>query len=203
VKTRLPLTNDLPAGDYTVTGTELLTGLSASTSVKIAPPTVRALTSGVRVRDGAAMTRFSKRKNVALTIGLTPEQEQDRRFVEQAQVLAEFYKKQGRSVTVSSVRPGALVESLQPLKSPHRYPQWKTAATDLVLIGTPASNVLLLDQVRAHIFPSDFAVPEGGKAEVVYTRSPFVGECDAINVVAADPTGLAAAVKTLTAAPPK
>jgi hypothetical protein len=203
VKARLPLTTDLPPGDYTVTATELLTGLVGTANVHIAPTGVRALTSGVRIHNAAALERFWRRSTVPLTIGLTPEQEQDRRFVEQAQVLVDFYRKKGRTVATGSVRAGALVESLQPLKSPHRYPQWKTVRTDLVLIGTPQTNVLLLDQHRGQILPTDFAIPAGGNAELVYTRSPFVGECDAVNVVVSDLAGLAAAVKTITAAPGK
>ena len=92
-----------------------------------------------------------------------------------------------------------MVESLQPLRSPHRYPQWKTIPADLILFGTPANNVLLLDQLRAQIFPLRFSIPPAAEATVIHTRSPFVGEYDALNIIAADAAGIAAAVQTITA----
>jgi hypothetical protein len=91
-----------------------------------------------------------------------------------------------------------VVESLQPLKSPHRYPQWKTIPADLVLFGTPANNVLLLDQARGEILPREAVAPAAGRAEVVYTRSPFVGEYDVVNLLAADAQGVGEAVRALT-----
>ena len=71
---------------------------------------------------------------------------------------------------------------------------------DLVLFGTPSSNVLLLDQARGQLFPDGITVPLAGEADVIYTRSPFVGEYDVVNVIASDATGITAAVGALTSA---
>jgi len=200
---RLPLRFDDGNGDYVVTATELLTGLSQSTTVKIATAAQPAFQSGVRVWQAAAPKKFATRKHVPLTVALTPEQERDGSFSRPAKALAAYYRQQGRIVSEGTVKPGGIVESLQPLKSPHRYPQWKTIATDLVLFGLPSSNVLLLDQVRAEIFPRPFKAPPPGAAEIVYTRSPFVGEYNALNIIASDAAGIAAAVKTIMAAAAK
>ena len=89
------------------------------------------------------------------------------------------------------------MEGLQTVKSPNRFPQWRTTAADLVLLGTPANNVLILDQIRAEIFPFNYRVGANGTADLIYTRSPFVGEMDVINVVAEDTSGLAAGVNAL------
>ena len=198
---RLPVHATQSPGDWSITATELLTGLSVTTTLSIpeaavAPPAP----VDARVRDARALERFAKRKN-ALRIGLTPEQEKDAKIVEQARLLVAHYVKLGRNAALGTVRPLGLVESLQPLQSPHRYPQWKTIATDLVLLGTPADNVLLMDQARGEIFPRDFTLPPAGHADIVYTRSPFVGECDVVNLIVRDPDGLAAAVRALTRAP--
>jgi hypothetical protein len=199
---RLPLSSADAAGDYTVTATELLTGLSSAISVTIEPPSqARALSSAVQVRDAATVSRFAARRNVALAIALAPEQEMDAKLVAQARVLEGYYRSRGRIVSLGTVKPGGVVESLQPLKTPHRYPQWKTIPADLVLFGTPANNVLILDQARAHVFPLDFQIPPAGFADVLCTRSAFVGEYDVLNVIAADAAGIEAAVKTITAQP--
>jgi hypothetical protein len=61
--------------------------------------------------------------------------------------------------------------------------------------------VLLLDQARGEIFPRNFTLPVASEAAVVYTRSPFVGECDALNIVAVDDAGIKAAVQKLVSTP--
>jgi hypothetical protein len=197
----LPIRRAVDTGEFTVTVTELLTGLATTATVRSAPSAERASASGaVQMRDAKALAKFATRKQVPLTIALTPEQHRDATLVAQARALADFYRQQGRTVSekIATVAPGGVVESLQPLKSPHRYPQWKTVAADLVLFGSPANNVLLLDQARGQLFPVGLAVPPSGEAEVVYTRSPFVGECDVVNVIASDAAGFAAAVHALT-----
>ena len=196
---RLPINEGNESGDFAVTVTELLTGLKTTASIHTAVPAGKPATpSAATLRDAAALAKFAKRKHVTLTIALTPEQAKDAALTAHAKALAAFYEKKGRRVTMGSVAPGGIVESLQPLKSPNRFPQWKTIATDLVLFGTPANNVLLLDQARAQIFPRDSAPPAAGRADVIYTRSPFVGEYDAVNVLASDAAGFAEAVKALT-----
>ena len=197
---RLPLNERNESGDFAVTVTELLTGLKTTTSIHTMIPTGKpAAASAVMLRDETALARFAKRKHVTLTIALTPEQAKDASMNAQAKTLAAFYEKKARHVTIGSVAPGGIVESLQPLKSPGRFPQWKTIASDLVLFGTPTNNVLLLDQARAQIFPNDSTAPAAGRADVIYTRSPFVGEYDAVNVLASDAAGFAEAVKAVTA----
>jgi hypothetical protein len=197
IPTRLPL-RDSDDGEFTVTATELLSGLTTSTKVSItADAHVRARVQ-VQVREPAALTKFAKRKKFPLTIALTPEQEKDALFRGHANALKAFYAKQGRAVAVGTVKPGGVVESLQPLKSPHRYPQWKTITSDLILFGTPANNVLLRDQARGEILPRDFVPPLEGEAALLYARSPFVGECDVLNIVARDLAGFTAAVARLT-----
>ena len=95
------------------------------------------------------------------------------------------------------IAPGDVVESLQPLRSPHRYPQWKTAASDLIVFGTPGNNVLIDDQARGRLLPRAGIAPKEGQAVLAYTRSAFVGEYDVLNVLASDSAGLSAAVAAL------
>ena len=196
--TRLPL-SEADAGEYLVTATELLTGLSESAHVEIRPAIRKGPPVVVRVSERAALKKFAARKNVGLTIALTPEQQQDGKLAAHAKTLKTFYEQQGRIVSEGTVAPGGVVESLQPLSSPHRYPQWKTIPSDLVLFGTPTNNVLLLDQLRAEIFPRGFFVPPSGESAVIHTRSPFVGEFDALNIIATDAAGVASAVQAITA----
>nr|MDQ3624191.1 hypothetical protein [Verrucomicrobiota bacterium] len=198
VPRRIPL-HEEDAGEFTVTATELLTGLSSSIPVRVAPMTIARLQSGVRLRTPTSLAGFATRKPVPLTIALTPQQERDPAVLAEARKLGAYYQKRGRAVRFGAVAPGGVVESLQPLRSPHRYPQWKTIASDLVLFGTLQNNVLLLDQARGQIFPRDLTTPPPGLAEVIHTRSPFVGEYDAVNLVASDLAGLRAAVATLSA----
>lgn len=201
---RLPLHERDTPGEYQLTATELLSGLSAQATVQIsAPVSPTIVQSGVRIRDANAVSKFAARQVNPLVIALTPEQQKDGRLVGQAKALEAFYRKANgkRPVALGVAAPGGIVEMLQPLKTPHRFPQWKTSAVDVVLFGTPANNVLLLDQQRGEILPWNFRVPAPGQAEVVYTRSPFVGECEVLNIIAPDVNGIAAAVQTLTAPP--
>lgn len=189
---RLPLEAVRGAGAFRVTATELLTGLSTEISYHPAsgkPPAKRS-------RDEAALIAFKARRHVPLTIALTAAQEKDARLVEAARALAKFYGEQGRRVRVGKAAPGDVVESLQPWKTPHRYPQWKTINSDLVLFGLPSNNVLLLDQWRAELFSRELA-SGAGRGEIVYTRSPFVGEYDAVNVIGGDTAGLVSAATRL------
>jgi hypothetical protein len=204
VPTRLPLSERDAAGEYQVTATELLSHLSAQGTLDLtAPAPPSAAFTTVHLRDPAAVKKFAARQVNPLVIALTPDQQKDQRIVAQAKALEAFYRKANakRPVSIGIAAPGGVVESLQPLKTPHRFPQWKTAAADLILLGTPQTNVLLLDQQRAEIFPFNFRPPPTGHAEILYTRSAFVGECDVLNIISPDPSGLAAAVQTLTTPP--
>jgi hypothetical protein len=197
---RLPLHATQSPGDWSITATEMLSGLSVTTGLSIPVPSLpEPAATDVKVRDRRALERFAQRRNL-LRVALTPEQERDPKILEQAKLLVAHYVKAGRNAALAAVRPRSVVESLQPLRSPHRYPQWKTVATDLVLLGTTADNVLILDQARGQIFPRDLAAPPAGHADLVYTRSPFVGECDVVNIVASDLDGLAAGVRAIVAA---
>ena len=194
--TRLPL-RETDDGDYTVTARELLSNLEGTAKVSIhAPSTTVSARAQVSVREPLTVGKFAARKK-PLTIALTPDQEKDAPIAAQAKTLKGFYEKKGRAVSIGTVKPGGIVECLQPLKSPNRYPQWKTAATDLILFGTPGNNVLLYDQARGEIFPRNFTPPPPTEAALLYTRSPFVGECDAINIIATDEAGFAAAVQKI------
>ncbi|MGB8165972.1 MAG: hypothetical protein WCF18_00670 [Chthoniobacteraceae bacterium] len=196
---RLPLNQRTERGDFTLTVTELLSGLSTTQEIPSPGAAPKAAPPGpVAIRDQNALTKFAGRKHVALTIALTPEQQKDATIAGQARALADYYRQQGRVVTkVGTVAPGGIVESLQILKSPHRFPQWQTIPADLVLFGTPADNVLLLDQARGEILPTNLAKPKPGEASIVHTRSPFRGEFDAVNVIASDASGITAAVQAL------
>ncbi len=197
--TRLPLSLSDAAGEYTVTATELLTGLNRVEKVNVKPPRLAPTAQGVQMPQRKAVAKFAARKHVALTIALTEEQLRNPEIVKQAKALADFYRQQKRIVPgkFALIAPGGIVESLQPLRSPNRYPQWKTSPTDLILIGTPANNLLIMDQARAHIFPSEVVALTPGRPEVIYTRSPFVGEYDAVNILASDPSDIAAAVAAI------
>jgi hypothetical protein len=197
---RLPINQWNDAGDFTITVTELLTQLQTSVTIHAEIPRVQpAGPRPVRLRETSVLAKFATRRHVPLAIALTPEQAKDAVLLGHAKTLATFYEKQGRPVTIGSAAPGGVVTSLQPLKTPHRYPQWQTIAADLVLVGTPSNNVLLLDQARAQIFPRDFTLPAAGAAEIIYTRSPFVGEYDVVNILASDAAGVGAAMQALAA----
>jgi hypothetical protein len=197
---RLPL-RDTDDGDYTITATELLTGLAETTKISNHASATVSPRAQVQVREQAVINKFAARKKVPLTIALTPDQEKDKALAAQVQALKAFYQKKGRVVSIDTVKPGGVVESLQPLRSPNRFPQWKTATTDLVLFGTPSNNVLLLDQARGEILPRNFTPPGPTEAALLYTRSPFVGECDALDIIATDNAGITAAVQKLTSTP--
>jgi hypothetical protein len=195
---RLPLTERDRPGAYEVHVTELLSGLEGKTTVEIAAPTPNpAPAAPARIHDQTALTKFVARKAIPLVIALTPEQERDGAIGDLARKLVAFYKTQGRPATIGAISPAGIVEGLQTVKSPSRFPQWRTTAADLVLLGTPTNNILILDQIRAEIFPFNYRVGANGTADVIYTRSPFVGEMDVINLVASDTPGLTAAVNAV------
>jgi hypothetical protein len=167
--------------------TELLSGKKTSLQKfePAAPPAVK---------RAPVVAKFLDRKSNPVVIALTPSQLSDPAMEKLAQDLANRFRQKGRVVRVGTASPKDVVESLQPLKSPHRYPQWKTVAADLVLFGTPRDNVLMLDQLRGEILPADFQVPPPGQGRTIVTKSAFVGECDVLNVVAVDAAGAAAAL---------
>lgn len=175
------------SGPGTVSATEMLTGIATNKIDLVIPPSPAA-------KRSPALAKFLERKSSAVVIALTPSQLKDAAMEKLAEDLAERFRKKGRVVRIGLASPKDIVESLQPLKSPHRYPQWKTLAADLVLFGTPNDNVLIMDQLRGEIFPTDFQIPPPGQGRTIVTKSAFVGEFDVLNVVAQDAVGAAAAL---------
>lgn len=167
-------------GANRIAATELLTNLASASSPLPAP-----LPTSPTPRD-EALKKFATRKQVPLTIALTAAQDKDPAVQDFVRELTARFEKLGRKVRKGAAAPGGVIQSLQPLRSPHRYPQWKTVPNDLVLIGTPQENVLIFDQIRGEIFPRNFALPPSGQTTAVITKSPFVGECDVLNLVTAD-----------------
>lgn len=160
------------AANFAVTATELLSKQKAETNLTT---TVATPPRGNAVAP--AVMAFSARKEVPLTIALTPEQAKDAKVSALAAKLRDFYKKAGRNVTIGSVDAideGGVVIGLQQTRTMQRYPQWQTVDRDLVLLGTPATNVLLLDQKRGGLL-------DGSGAQITF--SPFVGEYQALNFV--------------------
>jgi hypothetical protein len=171
----------------TASATEMLTGIRSNglhIPYQAASPS----------RSPSEVAKFLERKAGSVVIALTPAQLKDPAMAKLAEDLADRFRKKGRVVRVGVASPKDIVESIQPLKSPHRYPQWKTVAADLVLFGTPRDNVLMLDQLRGEILPPDFRIPPAGQGRAIVTKSAFVGECDVLNVVAQDAAGAAAAL---------
>jgi hypothetical protein len=184
-------TIDIPAeigiSPGTVSATELLTGKDAD-SIDLANPPAS------RPGRPSSVAKFFDRKSGSVVVALTASQLKDPAMEKLAEDLVNRFRQKGRVARVGIASPKDIVESLQPLRSPHRYPQWKTIPADLVLFGTPGDNVLMLDQWRGEIFPADFQIPPAGQGRAIVTKSPFVGECDVLNVVAVDAAGAAAAV---------
>jgi hypothetical protein len=171
---------------YSFKASNLLTGVDHAFTLPGSPRTAANRSSPVG--------KFIDRKLNPVVIALTPSQLKDPAMEKLAQDLTNRFRQKGRIVRVGIVSPKDVVESLQPLKSPHRFPQWKSIPADLVLFGTPRDNVLMLDQLRGEIFPSDFQIPPAGQGRVFVTKSAFVGECDVLNVVALDAAGATAAL---------
>jgi hypothetical protein len=175
------------ASPASLSATELITGKFKEVSGLSAPPRTAP-------KRASAIARFFERKSNPVVIALTPDQAKDFAMQKLSQDLANRFRQKGRVVRIGIASPKDVVESLQPLKSPHRYPQWKTVAADLVLFGTPRDNVLMFDQWRGEIFPADFQIPSPAQGRAIVTKSAFVGECDVLNVVAMDAAGAAAAL---------
>ena len=183
----IELPSDVILNPGMVSATELLSGKSTDGIALPAP-----VKSAPKLPSDLA--KFLARKTGSVVVALTPAQAKDAFMTTLAESLITRLRQKGRVVRIGIANPKDVVESLQPLKSPHRFPQWKTVAADLVLFGTPQDNVLMLDQLRGEIFPADFQIPPPGQGRVITTKSAFVGECDVLNVVALDATGAAAAL---------
>jgi hypothetical protein len=128
------------AGTWTVEAKELLSDGSAKIEVKAAPATP--------AQNDEILTRFAARKDVPLVVALTPEQSQNAQIVILAKRIADSYGAKGRKVETRALAPGEVVLGLQPFRAMQKFPQWRTVDADLVLLGTPQTNVLLGDQAR-------------------------------------------------------
>lgn len=188
------------AGSYTVTVKELLSGLSASKPLTVAaqPATNQ---ENVRIGRQDDVQAFAGRAGKPLTVALTASQNADPAIVAQANRLVQYYTGKGRSAAVGLAEPGGVVRSLQDFKTYLAYPQWKTEESDLVLMGSSSTNVLILDQARGYLLPEHGEGLAAGQAAVSYTNSPFVGEYDVVNIIANDAAGITAAVDALTLLP--
>jgi hypothetical protein len=197
LRVKLPLAESDAAGSYTVRVIELLSGLSSSTTVKIAGKSISLPISSVKVYDRLSVAAFDQRTKVPLTIALTPAQEADPQILAQANRLVNFYSNRGRAVQLGRIEPNGVVVSLQPLKAIQRYPQWKTINSDLILLGSPSTNVLLLDQARGYLLAEKAENLTAETVVIDYVYSPFVGEYNAINILANDLNGMTAGVDSI------
>ena len=184
---KLPIHASLP-GAYSVTATELLSGLrgKATVSVPAAPKNAPAT-------HDTAIARFFARQTVPLTVALTPSQFDDAAWQKAAALLVGMARAAGRrNVTVARLEPGTLVTGLQVVGGAQSFPRWQTIESDIVLLGTPNSNVLLLDQARGFLLPQAAFDLSRGAYSASVSYSPFVGEYDALNLVSPDVSGVAA-----------
>ncbi|MDQ3814922.1 MAG: type II secretion system F family protein, partial [Armatimonadota bacterium] len=193
----LPLTAGVTTGSYTFTVKELLSGLSSSTTVTIDDEPATPVAAPMMSQNQRGLIQFALRKDVPLVVALTPEQAKDAKIQQLAQRLVGYYSTKGRKAEIGSIEPNGVVLSLQPLSVTQRYPQWRTIKADLVLLGNPTNNVLLLDQMRGNLLPVG-ATPGPGQALLHVAYSPFVGEYNVANIIAPDTAGLEAGVTELT-----
>ncbi len=190
----LPLAEGDPAGEYVIKATELLSGLNVSTKVKLEPKTEMNVAAPVELVGVNAIRAFGERLDVPLTIGMTPAQAGNASIKAVCDRLVRHYQSLGRKVVLGSVDANGIVLSLQEQVGFAMYPQWRTIDSDLVLIGKPNNNVLLMDQARGFLLPS---APASGKPMVCVTYSPFVGERQSLNLLASDAEAMDEAVSAL------
>lgn len=191
---RLPL-NETDAGDYTVTATELLTNLSAT-----APVTMKGGPAASAAPASAAVARFGARHEVPLTIALTPEQAADGAFQGLVKQAVAAFAAAGRPAEVRTIEPNGVVLSLQPTNAAQPFPRWRTIESDLVLLGSPADNLLLFDEARGELLPPAALDPAKAGSGTAVTFSPFVGGYHALNIYGHGPAQLAAELAKLPAA---
>jgi len=186
----LPVTTH-DAGQLTIVATDLIDGLATtSTSTLTAAPAA----AGGGSASAAAMARFLARTQ-RLVIALTAEQRADAAVSALATQLQSALTAHGRSAEVRTIAANDLVVSLQPALPACHFPHWSTIPADLVLLGMPTTNVLLLDQARGRLLPPGLGSLAAGHALVSVSLSPFVGEFQALNLLASDHDGLAEAVR--------
>jgi hypothetical protein len=184
---RLPIKADDPDTDIMLTATELLSG---NTSERVTTVHTRQSIKQDpnRINFGDIMNR-----ETPLVIALTPEQHEDEEIRNAAQDLADAISH--RDATVQLIAPGELIESRQPYQAVQKYPQWQTVDADLILFGSARDNILMFDQARGGLLPSD--APES-EFETKQTFSPFYPEQHCLNVMVQDDSELIAAIKEMT-----
>jgi len=138
---------------------------------------------------GLPMARLWAASPRPLVLALTPEQSANEAVMALAKRVQAVASKHGRDAAIRSIARGDVVVSLQPQESIMHYPQWATIDADLVLLGSSADNILILDQARGGLLPA-------GQKQVV-TGSPFVGEQLVLNLIGANAAELEMAVQAL------
>jgi hypothetical protein len=124
-----------------------------------------------------------------------PAQEKDPAVKAAVETLTAFYARAGRHLEVGRIEPNGVVLSLQPLRAIQKYPQWRTIPSDLILLGSPKDNLLIMDEARGGLLPG---ISKPGEGSPVVTYSPFVGEYQVLNLLATDEAGLRRAVTQTT-----
>ncbi len=196
---KLPLKATDAPGTFHIKVTELLSGLTGETSVKtgvrpLAKTAALALFKPEDNANAAALTRFAARKSVPLTIALTTEQAANPQTFALAKKLTAFYEARGRKALIGKIEPNDVILSAQPLQSVQYFPRWKTVDSDLILMGGPQDNLLLLDQARGFLLPARALKLTAGQASISVAYSPFVGDRQVVNIVANDAAGLQAGI---------
>lgn len=192
---KLPLRVGDPAGRYSVRATELLSGLSTSRTVTVAARSSRRDTphAATILADPSEIAGFARRGTIPLVLAMTPKQKQNAGMMVIARGLLRYYRRQGRKVSIKTLRPGDVVVSLHWTRPIQPYPQWRTIAADIILLGSVHDNLLIYDQARGGLLPGAAT----GPPLVKVTQSPFDGGYDVLNVVADTIHGLKDAVRTL------
>ncbi|MEI6520071.1 MAG: LamG domain-containing protein [bacterium] len=192
----LPIKDNDPSGDYLVSVKELLSGIADNIKINhVQQKTISSNTDDIIVENQAKAIKAFELNNKPLMFALTAEQMNNVVLMSEVKRLSDFYMLNGRKIDIQEIAPNKAISSLQPTSAIQKYPQWYTPDTDIVLIGTPANNLLIYDQVRGYLLPSKEIKTKSSK--IYYTYSPFRGECDALNIIANDNEGIIKAVDFL------
>lgn len=178
VPIRLPLSG-ADAGAWTLTITELCARQQTTVQHTVRPTTTahpQATPHGARSQAWLARTQ-------SVVIALTSEQAEDPAVSAFARDLATQLTKRGRETRVVTLEPETVVTGLQPFRALQPYPRWVTIEEDLVLLGTPADNVLIRDQFRGALLPES---TRSGETSAHITIAPFVAGQQVLNLVGND-----------------
>lgn len=151
---RSSIVDDAP-GAYALRVRELLSGLATETEVTIQSPAKGAATDNqVHMPETESLRLFGLR-DCPLAIALTPEQKQNAAMMTLAKQLKIHYEMMGRQVRIATVELGDAVTSIQSIDQAQHRPQWHGRMEDLVLLGSPQTNVLLYDQAKGRLLPAE------------------------------------------------